>query len=233
MTPTVWIGFDGTDYGQVLSNEVCYRSIKRWSPNVTVNSLHQAALRRSGMYYRLFDRSASTEFTYTRFLVPNLCDYRGVAIFCDSDFMWRTSVDDIMQYYDPRFAVTCVQHEYAECPSETKMSNIKQEWYPRKNWSSLMIFNCEHKNVKNLSLESVNVKSPAYLHRMTWADNVGRIPVEYNYLVGYYPEVQDAKIVHWTDGGPWFKHIWDKVEYAEEWFDYLTEPELKRLIQSG
>ena len=88
-----------------------------------------------------------------------------------------------------------------------------------------MVFNCAHPDCKNLSLEAVNKQSPKYLHRMEWTndENVGSIPIIYNYLVGYYKD-GDPKALHYTDGGPWHKDYQD-VQYKDEWLDLLTEKE--------
>jgi hypothetical protein len=127
----------------------------------------------------------------------------------------------------------CVKHEQT-CLSDTKFSGMPQSNYPRKNWSSLMLFNCSHPACRNLTIECVNTESPAYLHRMQWCkdDEIGEIPYQYNYLLGYY-FTNDAKAVHYTEGGPWH-NVWynrdlpnicvDK-KYGKEWIDYLKNDE--------
>ena len=54
----------------------------------------------------------STEFTFSRFLVPYLQNYRGWAIFCDSDFIFLNDIDELFSLADSKYAVMCVQHEY-------------------------------------------------------------------------------------------------------------------------
>ena len=112
------------------------------------------------------------------------------------------------------------------------MDGKAQEWYPRKNWSSLMVFNCSHPDCKNINLTSVNKESPKYLNRMEWTkdENIGSIPLEYNHLVGYY-NIDNSKALHYTDGGPWHKEHQD-VQYAQEWLDYLT-PQEKEQHEKG
>ena len=108
------------------------------------------------------------------------------------------------------------------------MDGLKQEWYPKKNWSSLMLFNSQHEDCKALSPKIVSTESPRYLHRMEWTteEKIGSIPIEYNYLVGYYKD-KKPKALHFTDGGPWHKDYQD-VEYKEEWLLYLTKEEKKQ-----
>ena len=147
-------------------------------------------------------------------------DYKGIAIFCDSDFLWQCDINELLEYYDERYAVMCVQHDYIP-KSDTKMDGVVQTTYPKKNWSSLMVFNCEHENTKNLTVENVNEKSPKYLHRMEWTDEVGSIPITYNYLEGDYEYIENPKVIHFTNGGPWHE-TWSG-DYSEEWIKVYDE----------
>ena len=172
------------------------------------------------MYYREVDPLASTEFTYSRFLVPYLNDYKGIAIFCDSDFLWQCDINDLLEYYNHNNAVMCVQHDYKP-KTDTKMDGVVQTTYPRKNWSSLMVFNCEHKDIKNLSVENINTKEAKYLHRMEWTDEGGQIPMTYNWLEGDYPNDINPKVIHFTNGGPWHE-TWNG-DYSEKWIEVYNE----------
>ena len=82
------------------------------------------------------------------------------------------------------------------------------KWYPKKNWSSLMLFNCSHPSIKNLNINNINTKQPAWLHRMEWCkeNEIGEIDKKYNYLVGYYND-NNFKALHYTDGGPWYENF--------------------------
>ena len=105
------------------------------------------------------------------------------------------------------------------------------EWYPKKNWSSLMIFNCEHSNVtKNLTLDVVNTQTPKWLHRMEWCDEkeILEIPKDYNYLVDYYTD-GDIKALHYTDGGPWHPG-YENVTFGDRWLKYITEEEKNKMV---
>ena len=107
-------------------------------------------------------------------------------------------------------AVYCVQHDYR--PKEkTKMDGAVQTVYPRKNWSSLMLFNCDHPSVRALTLDVVNRESGAYLHRMQWVadEDIGELPVEWNWLEGWNekPASGTPNAVHFTRGGPWFRAV--------------------------
>jgi hypothetical protein len=112
-----------------------------------------------------------------------------------------------------------VQHDYR--PSEkTKMDGAVQTVYPRKNWSSLMLFNCEHPSVRALTPEIVNSETGAYLHRMQWAadSDIGALPADWNWLEGWNkkPANGTPNAIHFTRGGPWFEQ-WQIVEYGNLW----------------
>jgi len=176
-------------------------------------------LRAKGLYWRAEDPLASTEFTYSRFLTPALAGFKGWALFCDCDFLWLGDVAGLIEYTRIPKAVYCVQHDYR--PKETvKMDGKVQTTYPRKNWSSLMLFNCEHPAVRTLTPDVVNRETGAYLHRMQWVadEDIGALPVDWNWLEGWNekPAQGTPKAVHFTRGGPWFKE-WQAVDYADLW----------------
>lgn len=228
----IYIGYDSSNYGQQIAFEVCKRSLLRFNKNANIIKLDKKELKNKKIYLRENDDDGSTEFTYTRFLVPFLNNYEGYAIFCDSDFLWRCNIEELKQFFDSTKSVICVKHDYKECTSSTKMDGLKQEWYPRKNWSSLMIFNCGHKDCKNLDISNVKIKSPKWLHRMEWTtdDNISEISKSYNYLLGYYDDIEEPNAIHLTDGGPWHKDWYNnKIPYNKkyeiEWLKYLNDYE--------
>ena len=103
------------------------------------------------------------------------------------------------------------------------MDGVKQTSYPRKNWSSLMMFNCEHKDSKKLTPKVISTETPQYLHRMEWTGDVGKIPIMYNWLEGDYPKTINPKAIHFTNGGPWHES-WDG-DWRQEWeegYEYIT-----------
>lgn len=219
----VFVGYDSkqdiSDRLRTNNNapyQVCRRSILNYNENVKVIPLKLSSLRELGLYYRTEDTAASTEFTYSRFLVPFLSSYKGISIFCDSDFLWNCDITSVLDYLDKNYSVMCVQHDYTP-KAETKMDGHLQTVYPRKNWSSLMVFNCAHQDCKNLTVDKVNTATPAYLHRMLWAqdDNIGALPLEYNWLEGEYEADKNPKVIHYTNGGPW--HLTWNGDYSDNW----------------
>jgi lipopolysaccharide biosynthesis glycosyltransferase len=212
--------FIGWDAREAEAYDVARYSLeRRASIPVEVVPIKLDDLRARGLYWRDQDPLASTEFTYSRFLVPALAGYQGFALFCDCDFLWLGDIAGLAAYTNEPKAVYCVHHDYT--PKEkTKMDGKAQTTYPRKNWSSLMLFNCDHPAVRKLTPEVVNHESGAYLHRMQWAgdDDIGELPVEWNWLEGWNekPAQGTPKAVHFTRGGPWFPQ-WQNVDYGDLW----------------
>lgn len=217
MALKVFIGWDSRE-------DIAYRVARRTLLDhatipVEVAPVKLPDLVERGLYTREIDPLASTEFTYSRFLVPHLAGFEGWALFCDCDFLFFGDVADLERYMDPALAVVCVQHDYA--PKEAvKMDGQAQTTYPRKNWSSFMLFNCAHPSTRALTPEVVNRESGAFLHRMQWAadDEIGALPTSWNWLEGWNDPPAEGRpdAVHYTSGGPWFADYQD-VAYADEW----------------
>ncbi len=222
--------FVGWDSREEIAFDVCSHSIARHSgPSVEVIALKQDELRDQGLYSREADPLASTEFTYTRFLVPALMAYEGWAVFCDCDFLFTAGLDELFALAEERYAVLCVHHDYR--PTETtKMDGVVQTVYPRKNWSSLVLWNCSHPANRELTPEVVNRETGAFLHRFQWLrdDLIGELPVTWNWLEGWHKVFAEDKPkgIHFTRGGPWFD-AWQGVDYAALW---LAE---KELLETG
>ena len=200
--------FLGWDEREVLPWHVLNHSIVRLSSkpvSITPVKLSQLPISRPP--------SGSTEFSLSRFLVPWMCGYQGLALFMDCDMLVRCDITELFDMKDES-AVQVVQHDYV--PRETvKFYGNRQVAYSRKNWSSVMLFDCAQ--CEELSPEYVDTATPSELHQLLWTDSIGSLPTTYNHLVGEYAYRDDAKIVHWTNGGPWltkYRH----GDYAGDWF---------------
>ena len=220
---TVFIGYDSRED---IAYRVCRESIlKHSSLPVRIIPIKQDELREDGVYLRPADPLSSTEFSFTRFLVPHVAGYKGWAVFVDCDFLFRHDIYTVMKYRDPKKALFCVKHDYKPT-EETKMDGAVQHQYPRKNWSSFMLFNCEHPDTVHLRPRVVNTATGMYLHQMQWTDNenIGELPISFNYLEGWHTKSDcvDPIAVHFTRGGPWFDN-WQDVEYADEWLAVKKE----------
>ena len=217
--------FVGWDPREDIAWQVCRHSIlSRTNPReVSVTPLVQSELRSQGLYNRDIDKKAATEFSLTRFLTPVLAGYEGYSLFVDCDFLFLTDIQNILNEIDVGKAVSVVKHDYQ--PTDThKMDGCVQYIYPRKNWSSFILFNCAHESNRDLTPALVNSAEPSFLHRFSWLDDneIGEIDKGWNYLEGVYPaRYNNLKAVHYTSGGPWFDHKQD-CDFADLW---LSEKE--------
>ena len=215
--------FVGWDSREDIAYQSCKQSIiDTASVGVDIVPLKQKILRREEVYWRKKDKLASTEFTFTRFLLPELTNFTGWALFIDCDFIALDDVKKLFDQADDKYAVMCAKHDYT--PKQgTKMDGKKQHQYPRKNWSSMMLINCGHPSNAALTTELVNNEeiTGAYLHRFSWLkdEEIGEISHEWNWLVGWYNEPEDGtpKFLHYTEGGPWFPE-YAYCEYANDYY---------------
>ena len=165
-------------------------------------------------------RDGTNAFIYARFLVPHLCNFQGRAIFLDaSDMLMRADIAELVALFDDSKAVQVVQHDY-QTRSPRKYIGTDMEAknadYPRKNWSSLILWNCEHQFHRCLTPGFVRTSTGSFLHRFGWLPDslIGALPNAWNRLVG--EQDGEAKIAHWTLGIPGIEH-YSKSAYADEW----------------
>ena len=208
----IFIGYDPVEsvaYHTLVQSIMEYASVP-----VSITPLKLSML---PMYTRERDPHQSNEFSFTRFLVPYLCDYEGQALFMDCDMMFTSDVKELFDLLAPTKSVQVIKHDYTPS-TPTKYLGTIQYRYQRKNWSSVMLFNCGHDHCKRLTPEYVNKSDPMTLHRFYWTheDYIGALPQEWNHLVGEYEPNPNAKNVHWTIAGPYFKEA-ENCEWANEW----------------
>lgn len=175
---------------------------------------------RGGHYDFASNAPASTDFAISRFLVPILAQ-SGWALFCDCDVVALADIAELEQIADPRYAVMCVQHQY-QPRAGFKMDGQAQTRYPRKNWSSVMLFNCDHPANRRLSLVDVQERRGFDLHQFYWLNDaeIGALPAEWNWLVGEQERPATPKIAHFTLGGPftpgWLGGAYDSLWHEEQ-----------------
>lgn len=214
----IFVGYDSTHSG---STQNCINSITRnldsgtiklgqYSPFecVEVNDylkIHKLDVSKIPDWTREY-KNQSTEFTYSRFLIPYLSNYEGMSIFCDDDFIFTDNILNILYFISADHAVACVKHDFSK-KSDTKFNNQKDVWYDKKLWSSLMVFNNSHPDCKKLTLDKVLTESGQYLHQFEWTEEekIAEIPKKWNWCEGYddMSKIHQAKGMHWTRGGPW------------------------------
>lgn len=233
----IWIGFDGRE--AVASDVLAHSIRKRTSSELSINFLKHRELRRAGKFARpwvidgvsgnfidmIDGKGFSTEFSHTRFLVPSLMYHKGWALFLDSDMVCLTDIKKLFSLCDDRFAVMCVKHEHKPSGNGKKMDGREQQRYFRKNWSSLVLWNCGHPANEFLTEEKVSMMKGSSLHAFSWLtdDLIGSLPFSYNFISGVSPKLPIERggrpdVVHYTDGGPWFDECKD-VPYSHWWLE--------------
>lgn len=212
MTPIpIFIGYDPRE---AVAYHVCVNSIIRHSSKpvaivpVALNLFED---------YKETHTDGSNQFIYSRFLVPHLCNFEGHAIFIDGDMIVR---DDIVKLWNLREYdkdVQVVKHNY-KTRMPVKYLGAKNEDYPRKNWSSVILWNCASFPNRQLTPEFVQKNTGSYLHRFSWVDEnrIGALPPEWNWLPDEYGANPDAKLLHYTLGTPCFHEFADTPQ-ADEW----------------
>lgn len=238
MTINYFIGYDPRDD---LAAKVCVRSmLTHTKANVRVRFLKDHELRRNGVYWRAYEvrpngqrvdcgdgKPFSTDFSFSRFCVPEIARLIGIkepVLFTDADFMWRADIVDLMEMWDEKYSVMCVQHNHT--PRETtKFDGMEQPKYFRKNWSSLMMLHPE--KTEGLTLYKANNWNGSNLHAMLWAQDkeIGALPPGWNHLVGYDSANPQAQLVHFTLGTPDIPGRGND-EHAEEWMQYVKPHEM-------
>src|SRR5258706_8841260 len=209
----VFVGYDPREavaYG-VLAHSINARA----SEPVAIVPVVLAQLR--GVHGRQRNPLQSADFSFSRFLTPWLCDYRGWAIFMDCDMLVLDDIASLWALRDERYALQVVKHHHVP-KEEVKFLGARQSKYEKKNWSSVMLMNCER--CTTLTPEYVDSASGLELHQFKWLKDdrlIGEIPGRWNHLVGYDAPRADAALVHFTIGGPYF-HEYRDCEYAKEWF---------------
>jgi len=180
--------------------------------------------------YKEVHTDGSNKFIYSRFLTPYLMDFSGWAIFADGDMVCEADIAELWELRDQTKAVQVVKHDYKTKANKKYLGN-KNEDYPRKNWSSVILWNCAHPDNRILTPEFIQSQPGSYLHRFSWLtdDLIGELPPEWNWLAIEYPENHDAKLIHYTLGTPCFKSyanqsmssLWHSTYLrVEEGFDF-------------
>ena len=181
--------------------------------------------------YKETHEDGSNEFIYSRFLVPYLMNFKGWAIYADGDMVCLEDIKKLWNLRDNKYAIQVVKHDY-----KTKIKNKywgnKNENYPRKNWSSLILWNCEHKSHKILTPDFIQKQTGAFLHRFNWIKDseIGDINKEWNWLAMEYEEKQDINLIHYTIGTPCFEEYQNSslASYWKESFMSMLDGYFKK-----
>ena len=194
------VGFDQRE--AVAYHVFCQTIIDRATMPVQFLPLAENTLNK----YKEVHEDGSNKFIYSRFLTPYLMNYSGWAIFADGDMVCQADIAELWALRDESKAVQVVQHDYKTKAVKKYLGN-KNENYPRKNWSSLILWNCSHPKNAILTPEFIQGQPGSYLHRFSWLEDelIGGLDAEWNWLAIEYPENPNAKLIHYTLGTPCFK----------------------------
>jgi len=217
----IYIGYEERER---KAYEVCESSIKRRS-DIDIVKLRSQDIKE---YNRDWGEPQSTDFTYTRFWVPYLSDYKGWSFFVDCDFVFLDDPLKILENVDPSKAVYVCKHPGYIPNSQIKMDGIAQHRAYRKNWASFTLFNNEHPKNSTLTPHYLNNYRPGIdFHQFRWLDDedIGSLPLEWNCMDDYY-HLENPKAIHYTDGGPWFDN------YQETMYSDIWKEEEKWLIEN-
>lgn len=199
------VGFDQRE--AIAYHVFCQSILEKSSVPVCFTPLSENTLNN----YKETHSDGSNKFVYSRFLTPYLSGFDGWAIFADGDMVCQADIAELWSLRNDSKAVLVVKHNY-KTKKNIKYLGNKNENYPRKNWSSLILWNCGHPSNSVLTPEFIQGQSGSFLHRFSWLSDelIGELPTEWNWLAIEYPENPDAKIIHYTLGTPCFK------DYAKE-----------------
>jgi lipopolysaccharide biosynthesis glycosyltransferase len=207
--------FIGYDPREAIAYHVCTNSIIRHcSQPVAISPLALNIIKD----YKETHTDGSNHFIYSRFLVPHLMGYNGWAIFIDGDMLLRDDIEKLWSLRDESKAVMVVKHDYQTRLAE-KYLGSKNENYTRKNWSSVILWNCAHLANQIITPEFIQTATGAQVHRFSWLDEnlIGELPKEWNWLDIEYDYNSDAKLVHYTLGTPCFHEFASQGSFANEW----------------
>ena len=221
-TLKIFIGYDPKE--AVAFHVLSHSLLERSSKPISIVPINLRNLK--NLYSRQHDQRQSNEFSFSRFLVPYLCDYEGFGVYMDCDMLALGDISTVLNDIDENHAVSVVKHDY-ESKVKVKYLGNKQYSYPRKNWSSFIVWNCAHQSNNAVNPDFIGDADAATLHRFLWLkdEEIGELSVNWNWLVGEYDNpTEDIKVLHWTLGGPYFED-YSNTEFSDEWrkeFESMT-----------
>jgi len=214
--------FVGYDPREAVVFHVCVQSLVKYSSRPL--AITPLALNNLAEIYQEDHVDGTNAFTYSRFLVPFLCGFEGQAIYIDGDMVVRGDISELVGYLSPGKDIAVVKHEY-ETVACRKYFGTDNRNYPRKNWSSVIVWDCSSAFNSRLTPEFVRTHDGAYLHQFKWLlsnDRIGELPQDWNWLAGEYLNNDSAKLYHYTLGSPCFPE-YASCQHADAWWRDFNE----------
>jgi len=212
----IYVGFDQKE--AVAYHVFCQSLIDNTSIPIQINPMALRTLNK----YKENHQDRSNDFVYSRFLIPFLNNFNGWALFVDGDMICQSDIKELFDLRDDSKAVMVVKHNYETKQKKKYLGNINEN-YPRKNWSSVILWNCNHSKHKILTPTFVSEQTGKFLHRFSWLEDkdIGELPLEWNWLAIEYEDNTNAKIIHYTLGTPCFSD-YKNTAMAEIWYKYYS-----------
>ena len=214
----IFIGYDNKE--RVAYNVLSHSIIQNSTKPVAITPIALNHLKDD--FVRERNALSSTEFSFSRFMIPHLMNYQGWALFMDCDMLMFEDVSKLWRMRDDSKAIQVSKHNYTPKEDKKFLGQVQTK-YEKKNWSSFMLMNC--RKCTTLTPDYVNKASGLELHQFKWLEGdhlIGDLPLEWNWLVGEYEHKDDVYNVHYTKGGPWFED-YAKCDYSQDWFRNLEE----------
>ena len=214
----IFIGYDSKE--RVAYNVLSHSIIQNSTKPVAITPIALNNLKDD--FVRERNALSSTEFSFSRFMIPHLMNYQGWALFMDCDMLMFEDISKLWRMRDDSKAIQVCKHDYTPKESKKFLGQVQTK-YEKKNWSSFMLMNC--KKCTTLTPDYVNKASGLELHQFKWLEGdhlIGDLPLEWNWLVGEYEHKDNINNVHYTKGGPWFEE-YAKCDYSQDWFRNLEE----------
>ena len=210
---TVVVGFDQRE--AIAYHSFCQSILEKSTIPVqfiplAINSLY---------FYNENHNDGSNNFIYSRFLTPYICDFKGFAVYADGDMICNADISELAVLFDRTKAVQLVKHDYKTKRSIKYFGNENKN-YPRKNWSSMVVFNCQHPANRVLTPQFIQEHDGAFLHRFQWLqdEEIGELDSTWNYLAIEYKPRKDAKLIHYTLGTPCLVDF-KEAEMSDIWWE--------------
>lgn len=219
----VFVGYDPLEdaCAKMLASSIRRRTA---ATDVKIIPIIRDQLLAYDMLNRPLDPKGSTQFSITRFMVPHLMGYNGVGIFFDCDMLITRDIVEMFDLFDPAYAVQVCKHDYTP-KLDPKMGGLPQTAYPRKNWSSTVMYNCDHSSNRNLTNEVVAQETPKFLHRFMWLkdEEIGGLPLEFNFLAEEMENPAGLPFnIHHTLGPPIYEER-QEVDYVDFWKEEFSK----------
>ena len=216
----VCIGYDSKE--KVAFNVLAYSILRNSTKPVSITPVYLPNLRDD--FVRERNNLSSTEFSFSRFIVPHLMNYKGWAVFMDCDQLMLGDIAELWRLRDDKYAVQLCKHNYTPKEDKKFLGQVQTK-YEKKNWSSFMLMNCN--KCHELTPDYVNSATGLQLHQFKWLESeelIGELPLEWNWLVDEpgYNTKSKVNNIHFTKGGPWFKE-YAGCSYSETWNEYHKE----------